>query len=96
MSERHAVDRDVVEERVDRAAQRRHRFHRTGEFLVLQRRRGVTRDLEQPLGDGLLVGLAQQFGVDRRAVVARPVALLLNAHDIGRAAIGGQQRRVGQ
>src|SRR5262249_28576201 len=84
------VDGDLVEERVDLRAQRRDGMHRGPEVLTRDRLgRGLPGDVDAG-GELALLALEIEMRVGR-AGVAHAVLLLLDANDVGRALVTGEQ-----
>jgi hypothetical protein len=82
-----AVDRHLVEERIDGRAQLRQGAHGAGEILALERlAAGFATGGERTMQRLLLV-LPQQRAIDT-AIVGLAVLLLLDAHDVAGPAIG--------
>src|ERR1700688_653148 len=85
-----AIDRDLVEEGVDRRPEACQGCHGGGEVLAPERDADLAARTDEPLEERLLGRLAEQR-LGNAAVVARLVLRLLDAHDVGGALVGGQE-----
>ena len=84
------VDLDLVEERIDRRTQFRHRGHGGGEIFFRDGGAGFGLHLIDGLGEGLLLIEAVERGI-RRAVEWLAVLLLLDAENVCGALGAGEQ-----
>ena len=84
------VDLDVLEERVHRRTQFRHRAHGSGEVFLGDGSARSRLHLTDRFRERLFLGEAIECGV-RRAVIGFAVLLLLDAQDVGGALGAGDQ-----
>src|SRR5262249_25515876 len=84
------VDRDLVEEGIDRGPQFRHRHERDGEVFPYDGLPRVGLGDADRGGERLLLGGPIEFG-GGRARIGRAVLLLLDADDVDRTLVAGEQ-----